>query len=399
MLFRRAGRVPKSNPVPHRYHRGVFRAVGDQELFQETTRRFLEVEVPLAKVRDLAGTTDGYEPSFWRQGAQLGWTSLLVPEDAGGGSISGHGVVDLALVAYEFGLHAAPGPLIGTNVVAAALGRWGTDDQRAGPLADLLAGDAAGAWAHAEPAPNDGLGDLALTATRSGDGFSLHGVKSPVEAGRQAAYILVSARHESGPTQFLIPSNAPGLMIKPLHGLDMTRRHARLEFDGVTVPSTHLVGRPGSAGANIDWLLDLAVSIQLAEMCGALTWAFDTTVDWAFNRYSFGRPLASYQELKHRFADMKMWLEASCAISADAAAAMDRDQAQRSERVSAGKFYVGRYGPELMQDCVQMHGGIGVTFDHDLHLFLRRIVTDVPTYGTPGQHAARLTGILAGADR
>ena len=112
------------------------------------------------------------------------------------------------------------------------------------------------------------------------------------------------------------------------------------------------------------------------------------------HRYSFGRPLASYQEIKHRFADMKLWLEAGLAISARAADAVDRDGANRSELVSAAKFYVGRYGVELMQDCVQMHGGIGVTFDHHLHLFLRRVVTNTPLFGTPGQHAARLTDIL-----
>ena len=116
--------------------------------------------------------------------------------------------------------------------------------------------------------------------------------------------------------------------------------------------------------------------------------------EWALNRYSFGRPLASYQEIKHRFADMKLWLEASLAIAAQAADAVDRDLAERSELVSAAKFYVAKYGLELMQDCVQMHGGIGVTFDHHLHLFLRRVATNTPLFGTPGQHAARLTDIL-----
>ena len=133
---------------------------------------------------------------------------------------------------------------------------------------------------------------------------------------------------------------------------------------------------------------DLAVVIQLAEMVGAMQWAFDTTLDWAFNRYSFGRPLASYQEIKHRFADMKMWLEASYAIT-DAAARARRGRRAATARalVSAGKSYVGRYGAELIQDCVQLHGGIGVTFDHDLHLYLRRVTTDMPTYGSPAEHA------------
>ncbi len=126
----------------------MFECTADQELFEETTRRFLGSHCPLTKLRDLAGTKSGYEPDFWRQGAELGWTSLVVPEDAGGGSVSGNGVLDLVLVAYEFGLHAAPGPLGPTNVVAAALGRWGSERAAAGPLAGLLSGEQRGGVGH-----------------------------------------------------------------------------------------------------------------------------------------------------------------------------------------------------------------------------------------------------------
>ena len=246
----------------------------------------------------------------------------------------------------------------------------------------------------AEAPPNDALGHVALRATESGDGFLLDGVKSPVEGGADASWFLVTARSGPGLSQFLVPAGSPGVRRAPLHSLDMTKRFARLEFDRAPLPRSSLVGDAGAADAAVGWLLDLAVTVQVAEMCGAMRWAFDTTLEWALTRYSFGRPLASYQEIKHRFADMKLWLEASLAISAQAADAVDRDAANRSELVSAAKFYVGRYGVELMQDCVQMHGGIGVTFDHHLHLFLRRVVTNTPLFGTPGQHAARLTDIL-----
>jgi alkylation response protein AidB-like acyl-CoA dehydrogenase len=174
----------------------------------------------------------------------------------------------------------------------------------------------------------------------------------------------------------------------------MTRRYARIEFDRTRLPLSARVGEAGQANDAVDWLTDLAVVIQLAEMVGAMKWAFDITLEWAFNRYSFGRPLASYQEIKHRFADMKMWLEGSFAIAATAARAVQDNAANRTETVSAGKFYVGRQGGELMQDCVQMHGGIGVTFDHDLHLFLRRMTSDIPTFGSPAEHAARITQVL-----
>jgi alkylation response protein AidB-like acyl-CoA dehydrogenase len=372
----------------------MFERSADQELFEDTTRRFLEAHSPVTKLRDLAGTKAGFEPDYWRQGAELGWTSLVVPEEAGGGSVSGTGVIDLALLAYQFGLHAAPGPLGPTNLVAAAIGRWGSKEQQTGVLAELLSGERIAAWALAEPSPHDTLGSIDVQATTPGDTVVLAGTKEPVEAGNEAQTILVTAREGSGLSQFLVPHDAPGLSVTALQGVDMTRRYARVEFDSARLPVEARVGEAGQAEDAVGWLTDLAVVIQLAEMVGAMKWAFDITLDWAFNRYSFGRPLASYQEIKHRFADMKMWLEASLAITAAAARAVEDNTPNRAETVSAGKFYVGRHGAELMQDCVQMHGGIGVTFDHDLHLFLRRVTSDIPTFGSPAEHAARITRIL-----
>jgi alkylation response protein AidB-like acyl-CoA dehydrogenase len=121
---------------------------------------------------------------------------------------------------------------------------------------------------------------------------------------------------------------------------------------------------------------------------------FEMTVEWAFDRYSFGRPLASYQALKHRFADMMSWLEASHAVSAAACAAVERESEEAPELVSAAKAYIGQYGVELLQDCVQLHGGIGVTFEHDLHLYLRRVIVDRALAGTPADHLQRIAGAV-----
>jgi alkylation response protein AidB-like acyl-CoA dehydrogenase len=372
----------------------VFERSPDQELLTETTRKFLEAEAPPTVLRALADSDAGYEPDLWRRGAELGWSSLVVPEASGGGSVSESGVFDLMLVAYEFGSHAAPGPLLPVNVVAAALGRWGSKAQQGDVLQSILAGESVAAWALAEPAPGDGLGQVELQAVSDGGSIVLTGVKSPVEAARQADHFLVTARHESGLSQFLVPRETPGVRVTPLRSLDMTRRFARVDFDGVHLPPDAVVGELGAAAPAVDWLTDLAVVIQVAEIVGAMQWSFDTTLEWSFNRLSFGRPLASYQEIKHRFADMKMWLEASYAITDAAARAVEGDADDRSLVVSAAKSYVGRNGAELLQDCVQLHGGIGVTFDHDLHLFLRRVTTNVPLFGTPAQHAVRISRIL-----
>ena len=267
----------------------MFPQSSDQALLAETTKKFLEAECPLPKIRELADSTAGFEPEFWRDGAELGWTSLVVPKEAGGGSVSEGGVRDLALVAYQFGLHAAPGPLSGTNVVAAALGRWGTEEQQIGPLGALLRGEAVSAWALAEPAPHGGFGQVGLRATETPHGFRLDGAKTPVDGGAEASHVLVVARHVSGLSQFLLSLPCPGLTIVPLEGLDLTRRFARLEFDGVQLAASSLVGAAGAAAPDVEWLTDLAVTVQLGEMCGAMQWAFDTTVQWAMNRYSFGR--------------------------------------------------------------------------------------------------------------
>jgi alkylation response protein AidB-like acyl-CoA dehydrogenase len=176
--------------------------------------------------------------------------------------------------------------------------------------------------------------------------------------------------------------------------VDLSRRFATVSFQDVHVDADGVVGDAGRAEPDVERQLHLALVIQLAEMVGAMDVAFEMTVDWAFNRYSFGRPLASYQELKHRFADMKVWLEASHAMADAAARAVQADAPDAAEIVSAGKAYVGQFGPELMHDCVQMHGGIGVTFDHDLHLYLRRVVLDTQLFGTVHEHRERLTGIL-----
>ena len=362
----------------------------DQEFFRDTTRKFLGSECPIPKVRELRANEAGFEPDFWRQGAELGWMSMLVPEELGGGSVSGNGASDLALVAHAFGAHVAPGPLIPCNVVATALVHSGSEQQQSEILPALIAGELIATWADTELPPNDTLGAVALRAEADGDGYVLTGVKSPVEAGAQADHLLVTATTDAGLTQFLVPADAEGLTITPLRSVDLVRRYARVEFAGVKVAAGTLVGSPGDAAAAVEAQVRTAAVIQSAEMSGAADSAFDITLDWVFSRYSFGRPLASYQEIKHRFADMKMWLEASHGLADSAARHVSRDDPDAAIAVSAAKAYAGQYLAELIQDCVQLHGGIGVTYEHDLHLFLRRVTVDRLTYGTPADHHRRI---------
>jgi alkylation response protein AidB-like acyl-CoA dehydrogenase len=366
----------------------------DQQLFQDTTRRFIDAGCPVDAVRELRHSPTGFDHEYWRRGAQLGWTSLLVDDDDGGGSISGRGLIDLTLIAHEFGRQAAPGPLLATNVAAAALTRSGSDEQKAAVLPGILSGEGIASWAHAEPGQPRRFGQVRLEAAHRNRDYVLTGVKEPVEAGAQAGHLLVSARASGGVVQFLVPVDTPGVTVHPLRSLDLTRRFARVVFDGARVPATAMIVGPTGADDDIEYLLQVGLSVQLAETAGAMGAAFAMTVEWAFNRYSFGRPLASYQELKHRFADMKTWLEASYAVSARAARSVQDGDERAGEWVSVAKSYLGQYGPELAQDCVQIHGGIGVTFDHDMHLFLRRITVNRADLGSPTEHRNRLVAIL-----
>jgi alkylation response protein AidB-like acyl-CoA dehydrogenase len=363
----------------------------DQEFFRETTAKFLAEQVPVDELRRLRHDPVGFDREYWRRGADLGWVSLLVTEEQGGGSISGEGLVDLTLVAHEFGAHAAPGPLVPTNVVAAALGVAGTHDRE---VAELVSGAAIASWCLDEPPPHDRFGQVTLAARVEGDEVVLAGVKRPAESAEVAEHLLVTGRTGDGLTQVLVPAGTPGVSIRPMETIDLTRRFSVVSFDDVRLPASAVVGEVGGAAAQVEHQLLLAAVIANAEAVGAMQTVFDMTTEWAFDRYSFGRPLASYQALKHRFADMKSWLEAGHALGDAATAAVASGAADAGELVSAAKAFIGEYGAELFQDCIQLHGGIGLTFEHDLHLYFRRAMVDRALYGTPAEHRLRLTDIL-----
>jgi alkylation response protein AidB-like acyl-CoA dehydrogenase len=367
----------------------------DQQLFRETTRKFLETSTPLTVVREIAAENpDGFDRGWWRRGAELGWTSMLVPEDLGGGSVSGEGVMDLQLIAEEMGRLVSPGPLLPTNVVAAALSQPGAAGQHDDVVAGLLSGETIATWAVAEPGGSWSPAEAQLRAEPADGGFVLRGDKTAVEAAGQADYFLVSARTGEGLTQFLVPADTPGISVTALESLDLVRRFGRVTFDKVEVSATAVVGEVGGAAAEIERLLQFALIMQCAEMVGAIDQVFTFTLEYSFDRFSFGRALASYQALKHRFADMKLWLEASHASSGAAARAVQAGADNAAELVSVAKSYIGDHGPALLQDCVQMHGGIGVTWDHDLHLYIRRVTQDRVLFGAPSDHRERIATLI-----
>jgi alkylation response protein AidB-like acyl-CoA dehydrogenase len=364
----------------------------EQSFFVETTRRFLDAQCSTTAVRELADDPVGYDPKVWAEGAQLGWTPLLVPEADGGGAFSEHGLLDLVLVAEEMGRVVAPGPLGPVNVVASVVGRVGSAEQKAQVLPALISGERVAAWCG--PRPVAGRPD-------GGGGFVVSGTATPVEAAAQADHLLVAVDHGDGEraavSHVLLPADTAGLTVTPLAGLDLVRRLAEVRLGQVAVPPGAVVGRVGEAAAEVEHALQVACTLQCAETTGIMDKVFSMTVEYLGDRYSFGRALASYQALKHRIADDKVVLEASHAIATAAARAVAVGRPDAGQLVSAAKAWIGPRSTEMIQDCVQLHGGIGVTWEHDLHLYLRRATVNRATHGTPEEHAERVAAIRLGA--
>jgi alkylation response protein AidB-like acyl-CoA dehydrogenase len=356
-------------------------------LFASTTQAFLQKEVPLSRVRELHAQGVSFEPVWWRRAAELGWTALLVPEDLGGGSVSGDGVADLAMVAEQLGKTVAPGPLYPVSTVLAGLVDGADPQSHEATIESLISGETVASWAVYEPGQGWAPHQPSVTATsissKISSGHRIDGVKDRVEAGAQSGLLLVVAKTDDGVGQFLVPTDAPGVRIEPQQSIDLVKQYARVHFDGVVVDRGAAIG--GAAGL-IDRQSQIAQVLQCAEVVGILQTVFDFTVAWALDRHTFGRPLASYQALKHRFADMKMWLEACRATTAAAVAATSARSSDAALSASIAKSYVGEMATDIIQGCVQMHGGIGVTWEHDLHVYLRRAALYRSMFGTPEEH-------------
>jgi alkylation response protein AidB-like acyl-CoA dehydrogenase len=363
-------------------------------LFASTTQAFLQKEVPLGRVRELHAAGVSFDSAWWQRAAELGWTGLLVPEELTGGSVSGNGVADLAMVAEELGKAVAPGPLYPVSTVLAGLVDCAECDTHADTIEALVSGGTVASWAVYEPGQGWAPDEPSVTATamssKAAVGYRIDGVKDRVEAGAQSDLLLVVARSDDGVRQLLVPTSASGVRIEPQQSIDLVKQYARVYFDGVYVERSAAVGSSAETARLIDRQSQIAQVLQCAEAVGILQTVFDFTVGWALNRHTFGRPLASYQALKHRFADMKMWLEACRATTAAAVAAIAARSPDAGLSASIAKSYVGEMAPEVVQGCIQMHGGIGVTWEHDLHLYLRRVALYRSMFGTPEEHNLRV---------
>lgn len=369
----------------------------DQELLRATTRKVLEDRAPVSRVRELFGNPEGFDRTTWRGGADLGWYGMFVPEELGGGCVSGNPLVDACLVAEEMGRMLHPGPALATNVVADALARAGSPGLQERHLGALASGERIGTWAFAEPDRPWTAAALSLRALPTDAGYALDGGKTYVQDAHAADLLLVSALAPEGPSQFLIPRDSPGIVVEPLETLDLTRRLATVRFSDVQIPRDAVVGTAGDAAAAIERQLQVALVLQCAETVGATARGLEMTVRYAKERVAFGRPIGSFQALKHRMADHRTWLEASFATTAYAAAAVGGERPDAAVAARVAKAHVARRSTATLHDCVQLHGGIGMTWEYDLHLYFRKAISNEVLYGGPAEQHRFLVDLAEAA--
>ena len=361
----------------------------EQQMLLDASTRFIEEACPLTAVRDGAYADPGFAAAYRRQAGELGWFSFVVPEEQGGGSVSGNGAVDAALVAYRRGRLLQPGPFTGTNVVAAALAEAGSDEHRGQVVPALIAGEASASWAYgAAPGLPARVG--AISAVSTAGGWRLAGRAIFVEDPGPDGWLLVTATTEDGLAQFLLPVGEAAVEVVPLESLDLSRRFVEVRFDGGSVPATALVGRPGAIDDLVARQVALAATLTVAETVGAMAHEFEMTVQYAKDRIAFGRPIGSFQAIKHVLADTSLNLEMGKALALAAARPAGEGDPYAGQAASIAKAFVGDTGIDLAQNCFQVFGGIGYTWEHDQHLYLRRISTDATFHGDPSWHREHL---------
>jgi alkylation response protein AidB-like acyl-CoA dehydrogenase len=364
-----------------------------QLMIRQLTRDFLARASPPTAVRKLLQDPRGFDEAIWSQFAELGLPGLAVPEADGG---QGLGMVELALVLEEMGRAAYPSPFFATAVLAAtALIAGGTEEQKARYLPDIAAGRTKATLALHEDYPAWDPAAVRLDARRDGGRYVLNGRKSLVPYAQVADLLLIPARTtESGNpargiTLFAVPRNAPGLEIRPLTTLDLTTRVADVVLREVSVGSEQIVGRPDEAWPILETVLEHAAVGAAAEMLGAARKSLEMSVEYAASRVQFGQPIGSFQAVKHKCAEMLLAVEQSHAATYYAAWALDASAEDAALAASVAKAFVSEAARKVCGDAIQVHGGIGFTWEFDLHLYFKRAKHLEPLYGDADFHRER----------
>ncbi len=362
---------------------------GRDEL-RQALRSFLTAHSPSDVVRGLMESTTGYDPEVWRQMAvELGLHGIGTPEELGG---SGGTMEDLAVVFEEVGAALLCAPFFATVAMAMPAVMTSGDDAA---IAELIPGFADGSRIgtlvlNGDLGPFDAA-TVALSATETRSGHQLDGSARMVLDGATADVILAAARGSAGTSLFAIDGTAAGLTRTPSASLDRTRKIAALQFDGVTA---RLIGAPGGADAGLQKTSDMAIIALAAEQVGAAQRCLDITVDYARQRVQFGRPIGSFQAIKHRCADMLVSVESARSASMKAAEVVAADRDDLAIAASVAKSFCSNAFVDAALDMMRVHGGIGFTWEHDAHLYVRRAKASQLMFGSPSVHTERLAHLV-----
>ena len=363
----------------------------EQDDLRSTVRAFLAAKSPESEVRRLMATEDGYDPLVWKQMAgQLGLHGLAIPEQYGG---SGFSAVEQGIVFEEMGRAALGGPFFASVALASAVLLCSDDeDAKQRYLPGIAAGDVIGTVALVEPGGSWDPDAVTMTALAHGSGYRLDGTKLYVIDGHNADVVFVAARVDGALSVLAVAGHAEGLVRVPLTTLDQTRKQTRLEFDNV---EAHLVGRIGDGAEVFARAGDLAVVALAAEQVGGAQRVLEGTVEYAKVRVQFGRPIGSFQAVKHKCADMLLEVETakSAAYYASWAAAEAPDELPVVAPMA--KSYCSEAFMRCAADTIQVHGGIGFTWEHFAHIYFKRAKSSELMFGDPAYHRKVLANRLA----
>lgn len=358
----------------------------EQELLRATARRYLDTTVPSATVRSLMETEAGYDPAQWSDLARMGWQSMAIPEQYGG---AGYTFLETAVLLEEMGRSLFPAPFLSTVVMAPDLLRAGSEDQQRELLTGIAAGERLVAVAWAEPSGRWDAAGVQTEARPAGGDWILSGTKSFVIDGHVADTLIVAARTgqgdrpEEGITLFLLPADTVGVECRRLETMDPTRKLAEVQLHEVRLPPAAQLGEIGAAWPALSDLRDL-VSVALAvEGVGGAQRCLDLAVDYAKVRVQFGRPIGSFQAVKHKCADMLVAVESAKSAAYYAAWAASEGGRELATVAPLAKSYCADAFFAVAEETIQVLGGIGFTWEHDAHLFFKRAKTNQLLFGDP----------------
>ncbi|HEX9749169.1 MAG TPA: acyl-CoA dehydrogenase family protein [Methylomirabilota bacterium] len=369
----------------------------EQELLRNTARKFFENECGSDTVRRLMETPEGVSAELWKKLAEQGWLGLIYPEQYDG---TGLGLVDLVVLMEEMGRAVAPGPYFSTVLLGGlAILEAGGEGQKKEWLPRIAAGDKRVTLAWMEPSAQLGPAGVTLAAVKRGETFTLSGTKLFVHDAHTADALVVAARTRPGAgaegvSLFLLPKGTKGLEVTLLPTMDQTRKLCEVACSDVAVGADALLGAAGAGWAPLSRVLDRATVALCAEMCGGAQKVLDMTVEYAKIRQAFGRPIGSYQGVKHRAADMLVDVENSKSITYYAAWALDENSPEAPLAVSMAKAYVSDAYRRVAAAGIQLHGGIGFTWEHDLHLYFKRAKGSEFTFGDATHHRERVAQLV-----